>query len=84
MTNKAMNPPPLPAQLKQILGLSLEDARKTAEAIGYRVEVLIPEKKVNIWGTKEKTGWVLPPSKYAPDKINVALDENGCVTSISY
>lgn len=79
-----MNPPPLPTQLKQILGLSLEDARKTAEAIGYRVEVLIPEKKANIWGEEEETGWVLPPSNYALDKINVAFDENGCVTSISY
>jgi hypothetical protein len=84
MINKAMNPPSLPPELLQILGLSLEDARSIASAIGYRVEVLIPKTKVNIWGEEEETGWVMTPSSYAPDKINVALDENGNVSLISY
>lgn len=79
-----MNPPPLPPQLRQIMGKSLEDARKIAEAIGYRVEVLIPETKINSWGEKEETGWVITPSSYDPKKINVELNENGDISSISY
>lgn len=79
-----MNPPPLPPQLRQILGKSIEDARKIAEAVGYRVEVLIPEKRINVWGEEEETGWVITPSSYASDKINVNVDENGRVTSFDY
>lgn len=79
-----MNPPPLPPQLRQILGKTLEDAREIAKAVGYRVEVLIPEKRINVWGEEEKTGWVITPSSYASDKINVTVDENGRVTSFDY
>lgn len=79
-----MNPPPLPPQLRQILGKSIEDARKIAEAFGYRVEVLIQEKRINVWGEEEETGWVIIPSKYASDKINVTLDENDEITSFDY
>lgn len=79
-----MNPPPLPPQLRQILGKSIEDARKIAETVGYRVEVLIPEKRTNVWGEEEETGWVITPSSYATDKINVTVDENNKVTSFDY
>lgn len=79
-----MNPPPLPPQLRQILGKTLENAREIAEAVGYRVEVLIPEKGINVWGEEEETGWVITPSSYASNKINVNLDENGRVTSFDY
>jgi len=79
-----MNPPPLPPQLRQILGKPIEDARKIAEAVGYRVEVLILEKRINVWGEEEETGWVITPSSYASNKINVTLDENGRVTSFDY
>lgn len=79
-----MNPPPLPNQLQKILGKPLEDAKTIAEAMGYRVEVLIPEKITNVWGEEEETGWVIIPSGYASDKINVTVDSNGEVTSFDY
>ncbi len=79
-----MNPPPLPKQLQQILGKSLEDAIKIAEVTGYRVEVLIPEKIINVWGEEEETGWVIIPSGYASDKINVTIDSDSKITSFDY
>lgn len=63
--------------------MSLEDAKTIAAAIGYRIEVLIPETKINSWGETEETGWVITPSSYDPRKINVELNENGEVASIS-
>lgn len=75
---------PLPHQLLKILGLSLEDARKIAEAVGYKVEVLVPEIRLNVWGEEEETGWVITDGSYAPDRIYVALDENGDVSLVSY
>jgi hypothetical protein len=84
LENRFMNPPPLPKQLQQILGKSLEDAIKIAEVIGYRVEVLIPEKIINVWGEEEETGWVIIPSEYASDKINITIDSDGKITSFDY
>jgi hypothetical protein len=48
------------------------------------VKVLIQEKEINVWGEEEETGWVITPSGYASDKINVTVDENGRVTSFDY
>ena len=83
MRNRHINPPPLPPQLRKILGQPLKSARAIASRLGYRVEVLVPGTKVNIWGEEEQTGWVITPSSYAADKINVELDENGNVLSFN-
>ncbi len=75
-----MNPPPLPPNLvKEMLGKSLDDARKIADRFDYRLEVLVP-----ILEEGEETNWVLVPSRYNPRKLNVALDESGCVASVDY
>lgn len=79
-----MNPPPLPARLRRILGQPLENAIAIASDLGYRVEVLIPETKTDVWGESEETGRVIVKSRYAPDKINVELNENGNVVSFDY
>lgn len=74
----------MPPKLLNMLDKSLEEARKMAESFGYRVEVLIPETRVNVWGEEERTGWLINPSRYAPDKVKVELDENGNVVSVNY
>lgn len=84
MTYMAKNPPSLHPHLRQILGLSLDEAREIAVVLGYRVEVLLPIIETNPWGEDEETGWVLNQSPYAPDKIKVNLDHQGKVVSYDY
>ena len=82
--DELIKPPLLGPQLRQMLGKPVDEARAIAKNYGYRLEVLIPEVRVNSWGEEEQTGYAIIRSSYDPRKLNVGLDESGNVVSYDY